>query len=147
MLAELAAANAAFAIIKEAIGNGRELASAGKQVADFALAKDGLQKKINSKKSSGADPLAEFMALEQIKQKEDELKQIMIYSGRPGLWRDWKKFQADAQALRAAAKKKEAARSAVIRDRINMVIAVVLFIFIVGGILGGAFYMRMKGLI
>jgi len=107
MLAELAAANAAFSIIKQAISNGSELAAAGKQVADFAMAKDGLQKKINKKKGSGnGSDLAEFMALEQIKQKENELREIMIWAGRPGLWKDWQAFQANASAARSAAQKK-----------------------------------------
>jgi len=148
MLAELAAANAAFSIIKQAISNGSELAAAGKQVADFAVAKQGLQKKINKKKGGGdGSDLAEFMALEQIKQKENELREIMIWAGRPGLWKDWQAFQANATAARSAAQKKADAKSAVMRDRIKMAIAAILFIFIVGGILGGAFYMKMKGLI
>ena len=148
MLAELAAANAAFSIIKQAISNGSELAAAGKQVADFAVAKQGLQKKINKKKGGGdGSDLAEFMALEQIKKKEAELREIMIWAGRPGLWKDWQEFQANASAARLAAQKKAAARSAAMRDRINMAIAVVLFIFIVGGIIGGLFYMKMQGLV
>ena len=40
------------------------------------------------------------MALEELKQKEEELKQIMIYVGRPGLWADWQKFQAQARKAR-----------------------------------------------
>jgi len=148
MLAELAAANAAFSIIKQAISNGSELAAAGKQVADFAMAKQGLQKKINKKKGGGdGSDLAEFMALEQIKKKEAELREIMIWAGRPGLWKDWQEFQANASAARSAAQKKAAAKSAAMRERINMLIASVLFIFIVGGIIGGLFYMKMQGLI
>ena len=148
MLAELAAANAAFSIIKQAISNGSELAAAGKQVADFAMAKQGLQKKINKKKGGGdGSDLAEFMALEQIKKKEAELREIMIWAGRPGLWKDWQEFQANASAARSAAQKKAAAKSAAMRERINMLIASVLFIFIVGAIIGGLFYMKMQGLI
>ena len=45
------------------------------------------------------------MALEQLKQKEEELKQIMIYAGRPGLWADWQKFQAEARKSRRYAEK------------------------------------------
>lgn len=148
MLAELAAANAAFSIIKQAISNGSELAAAGKQVADFAVAKQGLQKKINKKKGGGdGSDLAEFMALEQIKKKEAELREIMIWAGRPGLWKDWQEFQANASAARLAAQKKAAAKSAAMRERINMLIASVLFIFIVGAIIGGLFYMKMQGLV
>ena len=45
------------------------------------------------------------MALEELKQKEEELKQIMIYAGRPGLWADWQKFQAEARKSRRYAEK------------------------------------------
>ena len=45
------------------------------------------------------------MALEQLKQKEEELKQIMIYAGRPGLWADSQKFQAEARKSRRYAEK------------------------------------------
>ena len=39
MLAELAAANAAFAVIKTAVQNGRDIASAGTAIAQFVGAK------------------------------------------------------------------------------------------------------------
>ena len=100
MLAELAAANAAFAVIKTAVQNGREIASAGSAIADFVGAKEALQKK--AQKKGGGSDLQEFLALEKIRQQEDELKQIMI-AGRPGLWRDWQKFQAKARVQRREA--------------------------------------------
>ena len=78
MLAELAAANAAFSVIKTAIQNGREIADAGSAIAKFVGAKEDLQKKA-SKKGGGSD-LEEFMALEQIREQEEQLKQIMIYT-------------------------------------------------------------------
>jgi hypothetical protein len=40
------------------------------------------------------------MALEQIREQEEQLKQLMIYAGRPGLWGDWQKFQAKARIQR-----------------------------------------------
>jgi hypothetical protein len=46
MLAEIAAANAAFGIIKQAISNGKELASAGAAIAQFVGAKEDLQRKL-----------------------------------------------------------------------------------------------------
>ncbi len=110
MLAELAAANAAFAVIKQAVSNGKEIAAAGSAIAEFVGAKEKLQSKA-AKKGGGSD-LEEFMALEQIRQKEEELKQIMIYLGRPGLWNDWQKFQAKARVAR-----REAEAAAVIKRR------------------------------
>jgi molecular chaperone GrpE (heat shock protein) len=107
MLAELAAANAAFGVIKSFISNGKELASCGKQISDFVFAKEQIQKKANKKRAKGVGggDLEEFMALEKIKQQEDELKQIMIYAGRPGLWQDWQRFQAEARKSRRYAEK------------------------------------------
>ena len=53
MLAELAAANAAFAIIKKAVSNTGDLAKAGKAISDFVIAKEELQRKGNKKKKPG----------------------------------------------------------------------------------------------
>ena len=110
MLAELAAANAAFAVIKTAVQNGKDIAAAGSAIANFVGAKEDLQRK-SSKKRNGSD-LEEFMALEQIREQEEQLKQIMIYAGRPGLWGDWQRFQAKARTARreaegAAAKRRQ----------------------------------------
>ena len=107
MLAELAAANAAFGVIKSFISNGKDLASCGKQISDFVFAKEQIEKKAKKQKAKGvrAYDLEEFMALEKIKQQEEELKQIMIYVGRPGLWQDWQKFQAEARKSRRYAEK------------------------------------------
>ena len=107
MLAELAAANAAFGVIKSFISNGKALASCGKQISDFVFAKEQIEKKAKKQKAKGVrtNDLEEFMALEKIKQQEEELKQIMIYVGRPGLWQDWQKFQAEARKSRRYAEK------------------------------------------
>tara|TARA_R100000231_G_scaffold116066_1_gene86487 strand:- start:649 stop:1080 length:432 start_codon:yes stop_codon:yes gene_type:complete len=101
MLAELAAANAAFSVIKTAVMNGKDIASAGKAIANFVGAKEDLERKA-TKKGGGSD-LEEFMALEQLREKEKQLKEIMIYAGRPGLWGDWQRFQAKARVARREA--------------------------------------------
>ena len=108
MLAELAAANAAFAVIKQAVSNGKEIAAAGSAIAEFVGAKEKLEKKAQ-KKGNGSD-LEEFMALEQIREREEELKQMMIILGRPGLWSDWQKFQAKARVARREAEVEAARR-------------------------------------
>ena len=107
MLAELAAANAAFGVIKSFISNGKDLASCGKQISDFVFAKEQIERKASKKKAKGlggAD-LEEFMALEKIKEQEKQLKELMIYAGRPGLWQDWQRFQAEARKSRRYAEK------------------------------------------
>ena len=52
MLAELAAANAAFAIIKSAVQNGRDIATCAKAIGDFTNAKDALHVRGHQKKNS-----------------------------------------------------------------------------------------------
>jgi hypothetical protein len=108
MLAELAAINAAFGVIKEVVGNGRELYDCGAQLSSFFNNKAVLQKRVNETPIDQRGQLEEFFALEKIKQQEEELKQIMVYTGRAGLWDDWLMFQAQAaRALREEADKQE----------------------------------------
>ena len=45
MLAELAAANAAFSVIKSFVSNGKELSGCVKQISDFVFSKEQLEKK------------------------------------------------------------------------------------------------------
>jgi hypothetical protein len=103
MLAEIAAANAAFAVIKGAIKNGKEIADVATSVGKYVNATEDLRKKGEKKKRAGGADLEEFMHLEKLRQQEEELKQLMIYTGRPGLWHDWQKFQAQARKDRLAA--------------------------------------------
>jgi hypothetical protein len=132
MLAELAAANAAFAVIKTAVQNGKDIAAAGSAIASFVGAKEDLQKKAQ-KRGNGSD-LEEFMALEQIREQEEQLKQIMIYAGRPGLWADWQKFQAKARVAR-----REAEEAAIRKRRKIIDITIVTAFFVLGLVIFGAF--------
>ena len=134
MLAELAAANAAFAVIKTAVQNGKDIAAAGSAIANFVGAKEDLQRKA-SKKGNGSD-LEEFMALEQIREQEEQLKQIMIYAGRPGLWGDWQRFQAKARIARREAEVAAAKRRQKMLDwTLIVVISSALLAILVGFIL------------
>lgn len=132
MLAELAAANAAFQVIKTAVQNGKEIASAGKAISNFVGAKEQLQKK--AQKKGGGSDLEEFMALEQIREQEEQLKQIMIYAGRPGLWGDWQRFQAKARIARREQEEALAKRRRKILD-----ITIITVFFVLGLVIFGAF--------
>ena len=137
MLAELAAANAAFGVIKSFISNGKELASCGKQISDFVFAKEQIEKKAKKQRAKGVrtNDLEEFMALEQLKQKEEELKQIMIYAGRPGLWQDWQRFQAEARKSRRYAEKMAQKRKEELLEMIGYSIAFIALLAFGGMIL------------
>ena len=137
MLAELAAANAAFGVIKSFISNGKELASCGKQISDFVFAKEQIEKKAKKQRAKGVrtNDLEEFMALEKIKQQEEELKQIMIYAGRPGLWQDWQRFQAEARKSRRYAEKMAQKRKEELLEMIGYSIAFIALLAFGGMIL------------
>jgi hypothetical protein len=118
MLAELAAANAAFNVIKAALANGKELSALGGRVFDYFDNKAKIQEKATAKAAGGArSDMEEFMALEQLKQQEEHLRESMVYAGRPGMWDDWVKFQAAAARKRREAKEAEARRIALRKQR------------------------------
>ena len=105
--------------------NGSDIAKAGSAIAKFVGAKQDLERK--SLKKGGGSDLEEFMALEQIREQEEQLKQIMIYTGRPGLWNDWQRFQAKARVAR-----KEAEEEARRKRKQYLEIAIVTFLLILG---------------
>ena len=134
MLAELAAANAAFGVIKSFISNGKELSGCAKQISDFVFSKEAIEKNLKKKKAKGigGGDLEEFMALEQIKEKEEELKKMMIYLGRPGLWQDWQQFQAEARKSRRYQEKMAKKRQEEIMEYVGYSIGFIVIIFFAG---------------
>ena len=108
MIAELAAANAAFGVIKQTIAHGKELYEAGDALADYF----GLKAKIQQQAHEHGykSDVQAFMATEQLKEYEATLKQMMIYQGRAGLWADWLGYQSKMKESREAAEKAEKAK-------------------------------------
>ena len=98
MIAELAAANAAFDVIKQTIQNGQEIYAAGEALAQYFGLKNEIQKKAHE--HGYKSDLEAFMAAEQLKAQEDELKQMMVWQGRGGMWEDWLSFQAQMKQSR-----------------------------------------------
>jgi hypothetical protein len=147
MLAEIAAANAAFSVIKAALANGKELHQLGSRVFDYFDNKAKIQE--NATKKGGGSDLAEFMALEQLRQQEEDLRERMVYAGRPGMWTDWLKFQA--QAARQRREAKDAAIREAIRRRENLeqiaeYIAIGMAVIVLAGLMVGGFIIYMKHL-
>ena len=101
MLAEIAAANAAFQVIKGALSNGKELYDVADQATKFFDSKSAIAKKAN--KSGSGDELQCFMQLEKIKEQEIWLKEYMIYDGRADMHSDWPKFQVECRKNRERA--------------------------------------------
>ena len=144
MLLELAAANAAFAVIKEAVQHSGDIMAAGDALFKYFDSKAELQRKANEKGGSRGSDLEEFMALEKLKQQEEELKQMMIYSGRGGMWDDWLAFQVKVKKKREADKRQKVLDRQRLIGRIKDVAMIILIITLLGGlglIIGWAIWM------
>jgi hypothetical protein len=144
MLAELAVANAAFAVIKEAVANSGDIMAAGESLFKYFDTKAEIQKKASAKGGSDRGDLEEFMALEKLKKQEEELREMMIYQGRAGLWTDWLKFQLEAKKKREAAEREKVLKRQRMIDRIKDTGMIILIITLLGGlgiIIGAAIWL------
>tara|TARA_B110000503_G_scaffold126632_1_gene195481 strand:+ start:171 stop:599 length:429 start_codon:yes stop_codon:yes gene_type:complete len=112
MLVEIAAANAAFGILKTALSNGKDLYECGNVAKKYFDNKSVIAKRVASKGKSDLDA---FMALEKIKEQEEWLREYMIYAGRPDMYSDFLKFQADCKRERELK-----ARQALAKRRLNL---------------------------
>jgi len=145
MLAELAAFTAAMKTVEGTIRAGKSLASAAQSIGQMAESKDTLHQKLQKKKNSPfsrqveAD-LEEFMALEQIREAEAQLKQIMIYTGRAGLHGDFLKYQADARKARKAAQLKAQKEREEMIETVTAIVGIGIGVTIVIGALGALIY-------
>ena len=128
-------ANSAFAVIKQTLENGKDIASAGSAISRFVGAEDQLQKDLHKKRNSiwtnvlgkTDNDLEEFMALEQIRVKHDKLREYMQLYGRANLWNDYQAYCAEA---RKARKEAEAKRKKQRQEFKDLVLKIVLFILI-----------------
>lgn len=144
MLAELAAANAAFGVIKTAISNSRELADCAKSIAAFVGAEEDLKAKAEKKKKNplnkimgkDANDLEEFLALEKIKQQKAQLQSHMRLYGRAGLYDDWVEYQAKARKARKEAQRQREKE----RQEMIEVLTWIFIVVVVWGGLGAGFY-------
>lgn len=112
MLAELAAFNAGFSVVKQVIANGRDLLDAVSSIEKMVEAKESLRSKQKKKEQNvfsklggkNSSDFEEFVALEKIHAAEIELTSYMKIYGRAGLYDDWISFQAEARKRRLVEK-------------------------------------------
>jgi len=105
-IAAIKIANEAIGAIKEFAGHIESIGQMGPHLNKLAEAKEEIEKK--AKEGS----MEHFFELEKIKQREAEIKQLFIYSGRPGLWDDYQKFLANRKQLKENQRRREAAERA-----------------------------------
>lgn len=112
MLAELAAANAAYSTIKKFVTNGKEVSDFLAPLKNLVTSEEDLRARGNRKKNGlfskvmgkSADDFDEFLALQQIQEQRKELESICRLYGKPGTWDSFLAFEAKMRVQR----KKEA---------------------------------------
>jgi len=113
ILETIAAANAAYSVIRTCIQNGREGADLMASVGKFLTAEDDIKQAVQKKKNSPLTAITggeegdweEFQALEKIREQRKELESYIRLYGRPGQWDRWLQWQTEARKARQAAKK------------------------------------------
>lgn len=149
-------ANSAFAVIKQTIENGRELSSAGAAIAKFVGAEEQLKKDLDKKKNSiwtnflgkEDNDLEEFMALEEIRVKNEQLREFMQLYGRANLYNDYISYCADARKARKEARIKAEQQREKVKDiALKVVLAILVSALLAGVVTVLAIIARKKGLI
>jgi len=145
MLAEIAAASAAYTTIKTAISQGRELVDVGKSIGQFVSAEEELKAKVEKKKKSvftkvlgkEGDDFEEFLALDKLKEQKKSLESHMRLFGRSGLYDDWVAYQAQMRKQRQEALRIKQKEQEKLREMLTWVFIIVV---IWGGICGLAWW-------
>jgi hypothetical protein len=145
MLAEIAAASAAYTTIKTAISQGRELIDVGKSVGAFVSAEEDLKAKVEKKKNSvftkvlgkEGDDFEEFLALDKLKEQKKSLESHMRLFGRPGLYDDWVSYQGQMRKQRKEALRKKQKEAEELREMLSWIFIIVV---LWGGVCGAAWW-------
>jgi hypothetical protein len=144
ILETIAAANAAYSVIRTCIQNGREGADLMASVGKFLTAEEDIKKAVQKKKNSPLTAIAggeegdweEFQALEDIREKRKELESYIRLYGRPGQWDRWQQWQAEARKQRQAAKKAAEKRR---EEQIEMLQTVIIIFLAASGVVGALY--------
>ena len=112
ILETIAAANAAYSVIRTCIQNGREGADLMASVGKFLTAEEELKDAVQKKKNSPLTAITggsegdweEFQQLEKLREQRKELESYIRLYGRPGQWDRWIQWQTEARKQRKAAK-------------------------------------------
>lgn len=103
-IAAIELANQAINGIKELAGHVSSVGQMGKQLTQLADAHEQIEQDAKD------GDMEAFWALEDIKKKEYEIKQMFIYAGRPGLWEDYQTFIRNRKELRKKQEEREKAK-------------------------------------
>jgi len=143
MLAELAIANAAFAIIKTTLANGKDIADAGSALGKYFGAEKAIAKAAVSGKGN---VLEAFQAKEQLRKIEEDLRYILNKSRING-YSDFVQFKVQytrdlREAEQEAARKRYAKQEAFEENLAVGIKAGLIILVVMAALFGVALYMR-----
>jgi len=144
ILETIAAANAAYSVIRTCIQNGREGADLMASVGKFLTAEDDLKQAVQKKKNSPLTAITggeegdweEFQALEKIREQRKELESYIRLYGKPGQWDRWIQWQAEARKQRAAARKAAEQRRA---EQLETIQTITIIFLAASGVVGAVY--------
>jgi hypothetical protein len=152
MLAELAAANAAYSTIKKFVSNGKEVSDFLAPLKNLVSSEEELKARGNRKKNGlfskvmgkSADDFDEFIALQQIQEQRKELESICRLYGKPGTWDSFLAFEAK---MRVQRKKEAEERQKQITATIKYITWSIASLLAVGGVVALYFFTEfLKGI-
>ena len=137
ILESIAAANAAYSVIRTALSNGKETASLMGSIGKFLSAEEDIKSAVDRKKKSPLTAITggsegdweEFQALEDIKAKRAELESWCRLYAPSGTWDRWVSYEAKVRTQRAEAKKAAMKAREKRNEQIAMAIAIAVAFF------------------
>ena len=103
LIESVIAANAAFAVIKKAVQNGKEISDCAKAIGAYLGHKEKVEEEVNKTSGTNND-LEAFYALEKLNNAEKQLEFLMKKT-RLGMWQDFQAFKNKRNVQRANAAK------------------------------------------
>ncbi len=144
ILESLMAANAAFAIIKKTLANGKDILDAGEAASKYFKASNDIAKEVEAKGRGSA--LEAYQAQLQLRKQEDELKHMLNKQGLLGYANfvqfraEWSRDQKE-QAKLAARRRHQQAKALEENITIGLKVGGTLLL-IMGALFGVAIYLR-----
>lgn len=138
ILESIAAANAAYSVIRTALSNGKETAGLMSSIGKFLSAEEDIKSAVERKKKSPLTAITggeqgdweEFQALEDIRAKRAELESWCRLYAPSGTWDRWVSYEAKVRTQRAEAKKAAMKAREKLNEQIAMALAITVAFFI-----------------
>ena len=137
ILESIAAANAAYSVIRTALSNGKETANLMSSIGKFLSAEEDIKSAVDRKKKNPLTAITggeegdweEFQALEDIRAKRAELESWCRLYAPSGTWDRWVSYEAKVRTQRAEAKKAAMKAREKRNEQIAMAIAITVAFF------------------